>query len=71
MNNRDRIDPRVTKADERFLRMSPEERYLHLIGQGHAFPTKEQCTDEAVLSWFESLGELGRLRLSLAQGESK
>lgn len=60
------IDPEVTKQDSEFLRMTPDERYQHLMRQGHAFPTREQCTDEGVAEWFDDLGAIGQERLRLA-----
>lgn len=60
------IDPKVTNQDIEFLRMTPDERYHHLIRQGHAFPTREQCTDEGVAEWFDDLGAIGQERLRLA-----
>lgn len=60
------IDPKVTNQDIEFLRMTPDERYQHLMRQGHAFPTREQCTDEGVEKWFDDLGPIGQERLRLA-----
>jgi hypothetical protein len=60
------IDPRITQADIKFLAMSPDERYRHLMAQGHAFPTRAQCTDESVIKWFNKLGPIGQERLRLA-----
>ncbi|KKN35557.1 hypothetical protein LCGC14_0782480 [marine sediment metagenome] len=58
------IDPGITKADRKYLRMTPTERQMYLAGQGHNFPTKR--TDQEVIAWFESLGEIGLKRLKLA-----
>jgi len=59
------IDPRVTEQDAKYLKMTPQERQQHLANQGHAFP--QERTDEQVLAWFNSLGEIGQKRLHLAQ----
>lgn len=60
-----KIDPKVTQQDATYLRMTPAERCEHLAQQGHAFPTER--SDVQVLAWFEGLGEVGELRLKLAQ----
>jgi hypothetical protein len=60
----EKIDPRVTEADRKYLRMSPKERQQHLAKQGYAFPPER--TDEQVIAWFKSLGPIGEKRLELA-----
>lgn len=60
----DQIDPKVTEADAKYLKMTPKERQIHLASQGHAFPTER--TDEDVMKWFEAHPVL-RQRLALAQ----
>lgn len=60
----DKINPRVTEQDRKYFRMTPAERKEHLANQGHASPTRR--TDEEVIAWFESLGEIGLKRLELA-----
>ena len=59
------IDPRVTKSDAEYLVMSPEQRFKRMIRAGHARP--EERSNEQVIQWFESLGEVGIERLRLAQ----
>lgn len=59
------IDSRVTEQDAKYLRMTPVERELKMAHSGHARPEKR--TDQQVIDWFNSLGEIGQLRLRLAQ----
>lgn len=58
------IDPEVTRADVEYMKMTPAERKQRHIDQGMMPYDDNQYTDEAMIAWFERMGEVGKVRLA-------